>query len=163
MEKKLLLALGLLLGSQALSAQKMLILERANSPRTTKYYVGSPLNYRAKGPEHYWYKVTLDDVRVETNTAVLDAVPVRIEDIAYLKVRKKPVWRIVGGSLVTFGASLTFATTIALLYRDYEYAPLYGAAVGSFGVGLWLTSPRKLKMGERHRLRPVEIAFPTEN
>lgn len=143
-------------------SQKMLVLERANRAKTTKMYVGESLRFRLKGPENYWYDRTITDILPESNTLLLDNFAVKLDSIVQIKVRRKPIVRLLSGTIFTFGASLAFATTIAALYRDdgIAYAGLYGTAAGSMGLGLAFSTPRKLKLGKRHRLRIIEIRFP---
>lgn len=144
------------------SGQKMLLLERANKAKTTKYYTGDVLRFKLAGEENYWYTRTISDILPESNTLMLDNYAVKLTDIQALKVRPKPIWRILGGAAYSLGATLTFATTIGkLAYRDDSVnAPkLYGIAAASLGTGWLLTHPRKLKLGEKHRLRIVEINF----
>ena len=143
-------------------AQKMLLLERANNPKPTKLYIGDQLHYRLTGQEDYWYERTITDMLPDKNTILLDNYPVQLGDISYLKVRRKGIWRIVGGTLFAFGVSLAVATTVAVFYQDdgTNFGALYATSVGSAGVGYYLNTRRKLKMGERHRLRLIEIDFP---
>ncbi len=144
------------------SGQKMLLLERENRARTTKYYVGEVLRFRLVGEENYWYERTITDILPETNTLMLDNFAVKLPDIQTIKVRRKPIWRIVGGAAFSLGATLALATTIGRFgYQDKDVdAPkLYSMAVASFGAGWFLNTPRKLKMGEKHRLRIVEVRF----
>ncbi len=144
-----------------LSAQKMLLLERKNSPRTTKYYVGDVLTYQYRNDD-MWYTSMITDVLVDQRTLKLDQFAIPIDSIGAFKVSKKPVAKISGGALMTFGATLVFASTIALLYneKDYNYGQLYGGAVASAGAGYLLIKPKRLKLGAKHRLRVVEVRFP---
>jgi hypothetical protein len=142
-------------------SQKMLLLERANSAKPTKIYIGDNLQYRLTGQEDYWYHRTITNMLPEKNTLLLDNFPVKLGDIGELKVRRKGVWRIVGGTLFAFGASLALATTIAALYGDNEtnYGALYATSVASAGIGFYLSTKRTLKMDQKHRLRIIEIQF----
>jgi hypothetical protein len=144
-------------------AQKMLLLERANRAKTTKLYIGDDLRYRMAGPENYWYHRTITDMLPESQTLLLDNFSVKLDNISVIKVQRKGIWRIVGGALFTFGASLTLATTVGkVIYRDKNVdAPkLYGLAAVSLGAGWWMNTPKKLKLGKKHRLRLVEVKFP---
>lgn len=143
-------------------AQKMLVLERTNSAKTVKMYIGDVLEYRLKGDEDYWYTSTINDILPENKVLILDNFPVHVDSIAALRTRRKPITRLVGGTLVTFGASLAFATTIGALYSDnsINYGALYGTSVASAGVGLLAFTRKKLPMGEKYRLRIIEIRFP---
>jgi hypothetical protein len=159
---RLLFSLLLTLAVAPLFSQKMLLLEKANSAKTTKMYIGEPLHYRLKGAENYWYQRAITDMLPEKNTLLLDNFAVNLGDINELKVRRKGVWRITGGTLFAFGATLTLATTIAAIYgdNDVNYGAYYATAAGSLGVGYFLSTKRKLKLGDKHRLRLIEVKFP---
>jgi len=144
------------------TAQKSLVLERTNSAKTVKMYIGDVIEYRMKGDENYWYTSTINDILPESNMVLLDKFPVKIDSISALRRRRKPFARLVGGSLVTFGATLALATTIGALYgdRSLQYGALYGASVASAGVGMLAFTRKKLPMGKKYRLRIIEIRFP---
>lgn len=152
--------LGLL---QPLLGQKMLLLEKANRAKTTKLYIGDELHFRLKGKENYWYSRTITDMLPESKTLMLDNFAVRVDSISVIKVRRKPIWRILGGAFFSFGATLTLATTAGRYFyndREVKVVPLYSTAALSLGAGWFLNTPRKLKLGKRHRLRAVEVKFP---
>ena len=142
------------------SSQKMLLLERANRAKTTKYYVGQVLQFRLVGEEDYWYEREITDMLPESNTLLLDNFPVKVSDIAALRVYRQPNWRIVGGALTTFGASLALAATVGRFGyndRDLQLGKLYGTSVVSAGTGLFLLKKRTLRLGDTHRLRAIEV------
>jgi hypothetical protein len=143
--------------------QKMLLLERANRARTTKLYIGDALRFRLVGKEDYWYTRSITDILPESNTLLLDNFPVKVSDIRAIKVRRKPVWRVLSGATFSLGATLALATTVGkVFYRDegVDAPKLYTISAVSLGTGWFLARPRKLKMGEKHRLRIVEVKFP---
>lgn len=142
--------------------QKMLLLERANRAKTTKFYIGDVLRFRLTGEENYWYERTITDILPETNTLMLDNFAVKLPEIQTLKMRRRPIWRIMGGAAFSLGATLALATTVGRFgYQDktVDAPALYGLAAGSFGAGWYLNTPRKLKLGKKHRLRIVEVRF----
>ncbi len=155
------LLLSLILTFSPLFGQKMLLLERANRAKTTKLYVGETLRYAMVGDEKYWYERTITDLLPESNLLLLDNFPVKLTDIAAIKVRRRPIVRLVGTTIFTFGASLILATTVAALYRDRNtrYGLYYATGAASMGTGYVLNTRRTLKMGEKHRLRIIEIKF----
>ncbi|HLP96043.1 MAG TPA: hypothetical protein VK168_18500 [Saprospiraceae bacterium] len=159
---KHLLLLLLCLSAYTASGQKMLLLERANRARTTKLYIGDELRFRMVGPENYWYKRTITDILPESNTLMLDNFAVKLDEIQSIKRHRKPIWRILGAAGYTLGATLTFATTVGRFgFQDKSVnAPkLYGIAAGSTAAGWFLTKYRKIRLGNKHRLRIVEIKF----
>ncbi len=144
--------------------QKMLLLERANRAKTTKFYLGQVLQFRLVGEEDYWYERKITDILAESNTLLLDNFPVKVSDIAALRVHRQPIWRIVGGALTTFGFSMAVAATagrFAYNDRGLQLGKLYGTSVVSAGTGLFLLKKRTLHMGDTHRLRAIEVKFGT--
>jgi hypothetical protein len=155
-------ALFLFLLAGTACGQKMLLLERANSARTTRLYIGQTLHFRLAGEEDYWYERTITDILPESGLVLLDNFPVRLQDISHLKWRRKGGWRFLGGTLFSFGVSMGIATSIAVVYNEGNTrpAPLYGLSAVSLASGWWLLKPRKLRLGDKHRLRAIEISFP---
>ncbi|MDO8368040.1 MAG: hypothetical protein Q7T20_14660 [Saprospiraceae bacterium] len=142
--------------------QKMLLLERANRAQTTKFYPGDMLRFRLVGEENYWYTRSITDILLENNTLMLDNFAVKLPEIQTIKMRRKPIWRIGGGAMFSLGATLALATTIGRYgYQDKDVdAPkLYTVAMASLGAGWFLNTPRKYRLGEKHRLRIVEVRF----
>lgn len=151
------------LGATPLAGQKMLILERANRAKTIRYYPGDDLNYRLQGQEDYWYRRQIMDILPDQQSLLLDNFAVRVSDIHSLRIRRSRPMQIGGGALLSFGVSLAFASTVAVLFREreYNYAALYGSSALSFGVGYLMVSKKKIRIDDRrYRLRPIEIRFP---
>ena len=161
---RLILTVLFLLGiTDVLVGQKMLLIEKANRAKTTKLYIGDELHYRLRGEENYWYSRTITDMLPESKTLLLDNFAVRVDSISVIKVRRKPIWRILGGAFFSFGATLTLATTAGRFFyndKDVEILPLYTTAAASLGAGWYLNTPRKLRLGKKFRLRAIEIKFP---
>ncbi len=142
------------------TSQKMLLLERANRAKTTKHYIGQVLQFRLAGEEDYWYERQITDILPESNTLLLDGFPVKVSEIAALRVYRRPIWRIVGGALTTFGASMALAATVGRFGyndRDLQLGKIYGTSVVSAGTGLFLLKKRTLRLGDTHRLRAIEV------
>lgn len=142
-------------------AQKMLLIEQANRISPTKLYIGDQLHFRLNGAEDYWYQRTITDILPASNLLLLDNYPVRLDSIAALKVRRRPIWRLVSGTLFAFGGSLAVATTAGALYRDKDirYGRMYALSAVSMGAGASLFPKRKLKLGKKFRLRIIEVDF----
>ena len=151
----------LLFVGQSLSAQKFLLLERAKSAKTVKYAIGDRITFRLTGEEDYWYKRTITDILPDSKSIMMDNYWVKVEDIAAIKRPPRIGSRIAGGALLSFGIGLGFASTAALLYRDrtQKYPILYGGAGLSMLTSKFMIKPRKLYMGEKNRLRAIEIKF----
>jgi hypothetical protein len=153
--------LCLLFAFSPVFSQKILLLERANHARTTKLYVGQTLNYSLVGDDRYWYERTITNLLPESNMLLLDNFPVKLTDIAALRIRRNPVLRWVGTTIFTFGASLAVATAAAALFHDHNtrYGLLAGTAAANMAGGYAMNTRRVLKMGQKHRLRIIEIKF----
>ncbi len=156
----LLTALLVIFSLHLCQGQKMLILERANRVKTTKYYIGETLTFRLKGDEDYWYKRQITDIMTDQKSLMLDNYVVKLEDIDKLRIPKPSIVRYLGGTVFSFGASLVFASTVAAIYgSDERYGLLYGGAVTSMGLGYFMGSRKKIKIGKKFRLRATEIRF----
>jgi hypothetical protein len=160
MKQFITLILLIILATTTLSAQKMLLLEQTNVAKTTKMYLGETLIFRLEGEENYWYERTITDIFPETNSLLLDNYLVKVDDIAAIKVHKKTIVRIVGGAFLSLGITLGFSTGIAALYGDsYNYPLLIGGSAASFLTGRYMLKRKKLKLGDKHRLRAIEVKF----
>lgn len=150
-----------ILGCQEAHSQKILLIERANRAKTTRLFVGMPLKYSLKDEPKYWYEREITDILPASGRLMLDGFETKISDIAYLK---RPRKRIVSGAgivLFGFGLSLTVANTIAGIRGEggSNFGTYYAVAGGSMLLGAALQTKRKLRMGDRHRLRAIEIKF----
>jgi hypothetical protein len=149
------------LTNTGLFAQKMLILEQTNKAQTKKYFIGDAITFRFDGPEKYWYTRRITDILPEGNSLLLDNYLVKVDEIGYIKRPPGGFSRLVGGAIFTFGASLTFAATMAVLFRDREqnYPLAYGIAAGSLVTGRIILRKRKLPLGDKYRLKAIEVRF----
>lgn len=154
-------ALLLLLLTASLHAQKLLLLERANRAKTVRWPLGTTLHYTLQGDPAYWYTRTLRDLDAKAGTLDLDQFTVKVSDIGRIRKHRKGFLRGIGGTLLGFGFSLTVANTIAV--SRGEGGPqakwLYALAAASMGTGWFTNTKRTLRMGEKWRLRPIEIRF----
>jgi hypothetical protein len=158
-----LVVLFLFLCSTAASAQKMLQLERKNRVKTTRFYVGDVLQYRMNGDENYWYERTITDILPESRTLVLDNFAVKTDSISSLKVQRKPAAQLLGGALLTFGATLALSVTVGRLVfqdKDIKTPELYALSGISTAAGFAAGSDRKIRLGKKYRIRIIEIRFP---
>ncbi len=147
-----------------LRAQQYLLFEKANNPRTVKFQIGDELRFRLAGEENYWYTREITKILPEANSIMLDNYLVKVSDITAIKRPPNTFCRITGGALLSFGIGLTFATTAALLYRDEQNYPAYYAAAGASLLGSkFLLRRRTVHLGEKYRLRPIEIKFGPSN
>jgi hypothetical protein len=150
-----------LLGFQVANGQKILLIERANRAKTTRLFIGMPLQYSLKDEPKYWYKREITDILPASGHLMLDGFETKINDIAYLKRPRRGLVSGFGIVLVGFGVSLTVANTVAGIRGDGgpNFGTYYAVAGGSMLLGAALKTKRRLRMGDRHRLRAIEIRF----
>lgn len=156
----------LFLFSLALPAQRVLLIEKLNSPQTTKLYTGSYIQYRLIDDKS-WYGDRIYDLRDDTQALVFPDRFVPIAEIEMLR-QGKPWARNIGLMLVTFGLSWSGFAAIGTATDgnpDTGYRWSDAAVTGiSVGTGLLLPAlfgTRRLRLGEGHklRLRIVDISF----
>jgi hypothetical protein len=145
-------------------AQKMLLVEKRYKVKPRKIYAGETLHFRLKGKEDYWYKSAIDDILPDRKLLLLDNQPVHIDSISAIYIPKHKISRIVGSALLTFGITLTFASSVAFLNRKndeqpYNFPLLFASAGASTLVGYRMVINKKLKMGKKYRLRVIEVRF----
>lgn len=145
-------------------AQKMLLVEKRYKVKPRKIYAGETLHFRLKGKENYWYKSAIDDILPDRKMLLLDNQLVHIDSISAIYIPKHKISRIIGSALLTFGITLSFASTVAFLNRrndeqNYNFPLLYATAGASTLVGYRMVINKKLKMGNKYRLRTIEVKF----
>ena len=159
----LLLLCGL---SGQLLGQRVLLVEKLNSPRTQKLYAGDFIQYRLVDDD-YWYKGQIYDLRDDTQLIVFED---RYVDIGQVEMFRsgKPWATAVGTGLTTFGISWSFFALVGTA-TDGDPNTSYrrsDAVVSGISIGLGFLIPRlfgrrKLRFGEgqRYRLRIVDVSF----
>jgi len=150
--------------SSPVFTQKMLLIEKRYKVKSRKIYAGETLHFRLKGKEDYWYKSAIDDILPDRKLLLLDNQPVHIDSISAIYIPKPKITRIVGSALLTFGITLTFASSVAFLNRKndeqpYNFPLLFASAGTSTLVGYRMVINRKIKMGKKYRLRVIEVKF----
>jgi hypothetical protein len=160
---RLLFFLLIFLFSAPVFSQKMLLIERAKKAKTTKLYIGDQLHFRMRGSENYWYERTITDILPQSNTLILDGFAVHLDSISAIKVFPNKGARILGGALTSLGVTLPLSLFVAKVFyndQNVKYAELAGVSAGSLAGGYLLLKKRKRHLGNKYRLRIVEIKFP---
>lgn len=159
-----LLLLSLLLGSYALVGQKIMLLERAGSPRSKRIYIGDFMQYRVVGND-FWSKNEIYDFQLDNQLIVFEDRYVDLKNIEAIRF-PRPFAKPLGISLVTFGVG--WSAFAAIGYNtdgnpDTQYSA-GDAIVTATSVGLGLLIPKlfganKVKLGKKRRLRIVDVTF----
>lgn len=153
------------LNPTAITAQRVLLLEKSGQNTAEKIMEGQDLIYRIKGDE-FWQEGFISELRPDIQAMVINERFVMLEEVEALKFSGARFGGAMGFSLVTFGlgwsgfALLGYATDgnpdTAYSSRDL------GVTLVSVGTGLLLRQlfqNKKYKVSERKRLRIVDLTF----
>lgn len=143
-----------------ISAQKFLQLEKANRAQTIKFYAGQDLTYRLKGKTE-WYTSTITDVQMDSQRVALDLKVVPVADIEAVRLQYPGILRSMGPGLMIFGASWAGFSLIGAAFDDYKLtagtAIVSGTALATGFTLHQIFKAKRVKLGERRRLRAVEV------
>jgi hypothetical protein len=159
-----LLLAGLFMAPQTASAQRYLLIEKANSPRTTKIGEGSVITYRLKGdPE--WHTGRIEHFRTDQPLIAVDDYYVNLTEVEALRKTRLGA-RAGSAMLTTFGLSWSGLALIGKL-TDGDPETQYNArdaAISATSVASgWLIGKlfryRTFTVGNRYRLRIIDLTF----
>ena len=160
------LVLLLLVCCGQLSAQRVLLIEKINSPTTQKLYAGDYIQYRLVDDED-WYRGDIYELREDAQLIVFEDRYVPIDQVEMFR-RGKPWATAVGTGLTTFGISWSFFALVGTATDgnpDTSYRAS-DAVVSGISLGLGFLIPRlfgrqKLRFGEgrKYRLRIIDVSF----
>ena len=144
------------------SAQKILQIEKRNSPKTTKIFIGDEIMYRLPN-DKTWYTGFITDLLVEEKLIALEDRYLPLDSITALG-SYRPWSKAAGTSLFFFGAGWSGMALVGTLtdgnpsthYR-WSDAAVTGAAWGLSYLTPRLFRYRKIKIGKRRRLRLLDL------
>jgi|AntRauTorckE5430_2_1112549.scaffolds.fasta_scaffold17898_3 hypothetical protein len=148
----------------ALSAQKVLQIEKFGDPKSQKIQIGAILDYRLKG-EDMFREGYIEDIKVEDSLIVFGDRYVNVHDIAVLRFPR--AWgKTIGASLMVFGGAWSgFALIGYAADGDPETSystsdAIVTAASASIGYALMkLVRYKKVRIDKRYRLRLLDLRF----
>jgi hypothetical protein len=144
-------------------AQKVLLLEKAGSVKSKRFYAGEELTLRfAEDPA--WHTVTIAAILPEDSILVLDRQYVKLHEIEAIKTFKNRRWsRTLGNQFYVFGASwlaFTAGDEIASARNSADWEAAAWVSGTSIATG-WLVQRffrwRAHRMGEKYRLRMLDL------
>lgn len=160
------LLLGLLVATFALPAcaQSFLLLERSGVVRSERFPIGEPIRFQLVDDEAGWYIRHIEDLQPRGQLVRLGDTWYGTQDIRAVWLLRKRVWpNIVGGALQGGGATMILGDLWYTLRGNPEFTQggiEFGVVNIAVGAGLRaLLSPIRHKMGERKRLRVVDLTF----
>ena len=158
------LLLALLPSAPDCAAQKLLQVERYGSLKTRRYFIGDELCYSLRGAPRQFANRTILDIHPEAGLLVFPDGSLPVDSIAALRLTGSNAWA--KGLAVSFGTFFITFTGYSLLDMainrrnpsDFQYMAGGSALVG-WGITQWLIPERVLRMGERRRLRLLDLSF----
>jgi hypothetical protein len=153
-----------LLGTVSCVGQIFLQLEVDREVIPIRFAPGDLLTFKSIEGGDEWQTRRIERLIPDDQIVVFSDSWLELKDITRIKVRNQPGW-IVGKILTTFGSAWFVFGGIAHLATDYTFT-WRDFTIGAVGVGLgWLitkfASSRTYKVGKKHRLRIVDISFPS--
>jgi hypothetical protein len=146
----------------ASSAQIILQMEKVNSAKTKKYFVGDELTYRiANDPQ--WYTSELVNIIPSTNLVVFDNHYVHIDSLRTFRSYGSQRWsKPVAYNLYTFGAAWSlFSLGASLVDRSDPYTwgdlTVTGTAAATGLLIQLLFRKRDYRLGKKRRLRIIDM------
>lgn len=154
----------------ALSAQRVLVLEKRNSPHTTKYTTGEVISVKLQDSKT-WFSGTIYDFNFEEEAIVFDTRIIYLQDIKYIRRGKggygNNLMRGFALSMMSFGASWAiFSAGDALVtersFTEVDAAISGGSIITGYLLAKFFTS-RKYKIGKKWRFRMLNLdVLPTK-
>ena len=144
--------------------QKFLIIERAGTPKTERIAIYDEITFELKDDDKGWYTRQIFDLNADAQLILLGDTWVPLSDInrIFLK-RKRKLATIIGGALQGGGVSMIMGDAYYTLRGDKEYTQggmEFGALNIVVGTAIKaLLSPIKYKLGNKTRLRVIDITF----
>ena len=147
------------------TAQKILQIEKVNSLKSIRYFVGDEITYKLKSDPDYWYTEIISDVIPQDSIVILQIGYVHLSEIAEVKVTDARKWSVaLGNKLTQFGLSWGFWSVIGGTFSSTPIGwaaltvPLVTIGVGS--IVKFLFKSKRHKIGKRKRLRLLDLSFP---
>ena len=156
--------MAIVFAGQSLAAQKILQVEKKNSPKTRKFYIGDEIVFRLDD-EKSWYTRTIRDIRPEEGIILVEDGIIRLDEITSLKnVPGSQAGTTIGNMLLTFGLGwVLFSVIDSLADEEKDFTlgldqfsiPALGS--GALVRGIW--GDQQFKIGDKWRLRLLDISF----
>lgn len=123
---------------ETMEAQKLLQLEKVNSPKTRKYFIGTEITFEKEGQ---WYTRVIEDVSYEENLIIFAKGHVNVGEIDNFRTYDRQKWsRPIGNQLINFAVAYTLFSVVggAVDEEPAEDIIARSAVVGGTSAGLGL-------------------------
>ena len=146
------------------SAQRLLQLERWNDPVTVKFFEGDKIYIKTADLPDEWQSVKIDKIYPEENFLMYKEGYLHMADITEMRIYRS--WaKHLGEKLIIFGVAWLGYGGVAAAFLDFDFG-WDTLAIGGSAIGLgWLIkklfSKNDYKLGKKHRLRMLDLRFPS--
>ncbi len=149
-----------------LAAQRVLLVEKINSPKTLKLYEGSYIQYRLADDKD-WYKGRIEELREDVQLIAFEDRLVPLANVVTLREGRS--WaKNIGTMLTTFGVAWSLFAVVGTAtdgnpdtHYEWSDAIVTGAFAGTGLVLPLVLGNRRMHVGEgkNRRLRIIDIRF----
>jgi len=145
-------------------AQKILILEKTRSSKTTKFYIGQEITYRL-GSDKIWRRGTILELHYENQAVQFsNANDVQLSQIDALRFYQiQQTGKAISNSIWTFGGGwglFSIGDEIATGENDWSLTGHVALTSAALGGVIWLATRKRTKrLGKRHRLRITDLTI----
>jgi len=149
-----------------LAAQRVLLVEKTNSPRTLKLYEGSYIQYRLVDDKD-WYKGRIEELREDVQLIAFEDRLVPLANVVTLREGRSWAQNI-GTMLTTFGVAWSLFAVVGTAtdgnpdtHYEWSDAVVTGAFAGTGLVLPLVLGNKRMHVGEgkKRRLRIIDIRF----
>jgi len=154
----------LLLGYYTSSAQRLLQLERWNDPVTIKFFEGDKIYIKTIDFPGEWQSVKIENINPEENFLMYKGGFMHVSDITDIRIYRS--WaKHLGEKLIIFGVGWLSYGGVAAAFLGFDFG-WDTLAIGGSAIGLgWLIkklfAKHDYKLGKKHRLRMLDLRFPS--
>jgi hypothetical protein len=147
-----------------IQAQKVLQIEKYGRTKTTKFYIGDEVTFSLKDQPKQYYTRDILELYPEAGTIQFAGGAVALDQIAAIRFKGSNNWaKKLSNTLLIFSGAWTLYSLLDVLINsrkpaDFQYQ-VGGAAWGLTGVFRWLIPEKVVHLGERQRLRILDLTF----
>lgn len=155
---RVILFMSLLGIATIINAQKFLLIETINDPKTVKIVEGQSFEYKIHNSSEWLYG-TIETLMIDEESILFSNAIVSLSDISHIK-RYRPIASYIGKGLMSFGAGWFVFGGLGAASGNYEFGTdtfvIGGAALATGWLINKLFYKRVIVIGDRYRLRMID-------
>lgn len=158
------LLIWVMMSSLPVSAQLNLLIEKAGKARTERLLLYDELTFQLNDDDAGWYRRQILDMDANAQLILLGDTWTPLAEITRIKLKRQRVWpNLIGGALAGGGVTMMLGDAWWTLRGRPEFTQgglEFGILNIAVGAGLkYALGPIKYKLGDRKRLRVVDLTF----